>query len=42
MEPVPYTFVSINRRKNEAGAHIATWTLLLPFIKTVDKTQPYT
>jgi len=25
-EPVPYTFVSINRRNNEARAHIAMWT----------------
>ena len=24
-EPVPYTFVSANRRNNEARAHIAVW-----------------
>ena len=25
-EPVPYTFVSVTRRNNEARAHIAMWT----------------
>jgi len=25
MEPVPYTFVSVNRRNNEARAHITLW-----------------
>jgi len=25
-EPVQYTFLSVNRRNNEAGAHIAMWS----------------
>ena len=30
-EPVPYTFVSVNRRNSEARSHISVWTEPVPF-----------
>ena len=36
MEPVPYTFVpSVNRRNNEARAHIAMFTTNVPWIGAI-------
>ena len=35
-EPVPYTFVSVNRRNNEARDHIATWASASLFRRFTD------
>jgi len=36
-EPVPYTLVSVNRRNDEARAHVAGWTRALLFRRFTDK-----
>jgi len=36
MEPVPYTFVSVNRRNIEARVHIAMWDRASPFSRFTD------